>query len=132
METNNTNPKKILLVEDEASVRDILSNKLKIEGFEVIFAKDGSSGYGIAMDQKPDLVIADILLPIMDGLELLKKLRNDGDWGRKVPIILLTNLSPDSEKINQAITENTPTYYLIKTDWSLQDIVQKVKESLKM
>jgi DNA-binding response OmpR family regulator len=125
--------KKLLIIEDiedDASLRNALKDKLAHEGFSVIGAKDGEEGLEIALREHPDLILLDILMPKMDGLMLMKKLREASEWGKNVPIILLTNLSPDDEKINQAITEYAPAYYLVKSNWSISDLVEKIKERL--
>jgi hypothetical protein len=57
-------------------------------------------------------------------------LREANDWGKKVPIILLTVLNPGNEQINKSITDDAPAYYLLKPNWSLDDVVEKVRETL--
>ena len=71
-------------------------------------------------------------MPKMDGLTMMKKLRSENSWGKNVPIVLLTNLSPDTEKVNKSITEDAPAYYLLKPNWSFDDVVEKVKERLNI
>ena len=122
--------KTILVVEDDPPVLKTLVDKLTEEGFRIIEAHDGEEGLMIADRDHPDLILLDIVMPKMDGMTMLKKLRQENEWGKSVPIILLTNLSPDEEKINKGITEDEPAYYLIKTNWSLNDVVQKVRERL--
>jgi len=122
--------KTILVVEDDPPVLKTLVDKLTEEGFRIIEAHDGEEGLMIADRDHPDLILLDIVMPKMDGMTMLKKLRQESEWGKSVPVILLTNLSPDEEKINKGITEDEPAYYLIKTNWSLNDVVQKVRERL--
>lgn len=129
----NENNKKILVieeVEDEASLRNVLRDKFTLEGFSVFEARDGEEGLEIALREHPDLILLDILLPKMDGLTMMQKLREANDWGKKVPIILLTNLSANDERINKAITENEPAYYLVKSDYTMNDLVGKIRERL--
>jgi DNA-binding response OmpR family regulator len=122
--------KTILVVEDDPPMLKILVDKLTEEGFRIIEAHDGEEGLMMADRDHPDLILLDIVMPKMDGMTMLKKLRQENEWGGSVPVILLTNLSPDEEKINKGITEDEPAYYLIKTNWSLNDVVQKVRERL--
>lgn len=122
--------KTILVVEDDPPILKTLVDKLTEEGFRIIEAHDGEEGLMIADRDHPDLILLDIVMPKMDGMTMLKKLRQKNEWGKSVPVILLTNLSPDEEKINQGITEDEPAYYLIKTNWSLNDVVKKVRERL--
>lgn len=69
-------------------------------------------------------------MPKMDVMTMLKKLRKENAWGKSVPVILFTNLSTDDEKRNKAIAEDEPSYYLVKADWAINDVVEKVKERL--
>jgi len=71
-------PGRILVVEDNTDSRDILAKLLRMCGYEVTSASDGESGYAAALHQVPDLIITDINMPVMDGIELLKKVRNEG------------------------------------------------------
>jgi DNA-binding response OmpR family regulator len=127
------NNKKILIVEvveDESSLRNALKDKLEREGFIMLEAKNGEEGLEVALSEHPDLILLDIIMPQMDGLTMMKKLRHENEWGKSVPIILLTNLSADDEKINQAITESEPAYYLVKSNWTINDLIGKIRERL--
>ncbi|MEK7523127.1 MAG: response regulator [Patescibacteria group bacterium] len=128
----NGSKKKILIieiVEDDRSLLSVLTERFTHEGYNVISAQTGDEGFNLAIKNKPDLILLDIVMPKMDGITMLKKLRND-PWGKKANVILLTNLSAD-ENITKAVTELEPIYYLIKTDWKMDDIVEKVKKSLE-
>lgn len=119
--------KKILVVEDDKDIRTVLVKKLKIEKFKVYQAKNGKQGLNITKTKKPDLVLLDILMPVMDGLTYLKKLRAE-KWGENVPVIMLTNMS-ESEKIAEAVKYNA-SEYLVKTDWKIADVVQKIRDRI--
>lgn len=121
---------KILVVEDEDLIRMALMDELTEAGFHVLIAGNGESGLQTALSEKPDLILLDILMPVMNGITMMEKLRATNEWGKKVPIILLTNLSPNENKIIMAVSKNTPAYYLVKSDWKLADIVEKIKERL--
>jgi len=122
--------KKILIVEDDVSLLKALQDKLSQEGYEVYKAWDGKIGLALALEKKPDLILLDIVMPVMDGMTMLKKLRNEGSYGKEVPVILLTNLNPDSERVNRGVTINEPAFYLIKSNWTLDEVMQKIKECL--
>lgn len=122
--------KKILVVEDESDMRQALAESLEYEEFKVFQAANGEEGLGEALARRPDLIILDIVMPEMDGMEMMKKLRRQNAWGHDVPIILLTNLSAD-DKIMRGIVENGPSYYLVKSDWKIPDVIKKVREILK-
>lgn len=121
--------KKILIIEDASSVLQILAGKLNDEGFKVLGAEDGEEGLKLAFKEHPDLILLDIIMPKIDGITVLKKLRAD-DWGKDVPVIILTDLS-DAETVADAL-ENNVYEFLVKADWKLEDVVKKVKEKLRI
>lgn len=125
------NKQRILIVEDDLPVLNALADKLAREGFGVLQAKDGEEGLGVANLEHPDLILLDIIMPKMDGLTMMKKLRAASAWGKSVPIIILTNLTADEESVNKSIAEGEPSFYLIKTNWSMSDVVDRVRETLK-
>lgn len=125
------NKKTILVVEDDVPVLSLIVEKLSREGYDVLEARDGKAGLKLGMKEKPDLILLDILIPKMSGLIMMEKLRNDGEWAKVVPIILLTNLTPDSEEIIEAVKKYKAEDYLIKTDWSLNKVVERIKGVLK-
>ena len=90
---------KILIVEDNEMNRDMLSRRLIKKGFEIIIAVDGEEGVKKTLSEKPDLILMDMSLPIMDGWEATKKLKSNSDTS-KIPIIALTAhaMAQDKEK----------------------------------
>jgi len=127
---NKDKKTKILIIEDEATISKTYAEELTDAGFFVITAMNGKTGLELALREKPNLILLDILMPVMDGLTMLDQLRAKDLYGKNVPIILLTNLSASEEKIMKAIMKNEPAYYLVKSDWNLSDVVGKVKERL--
>jgi DNA-binding response OmpR family regulator len=121
--------KKILIVEDNESYLALLNQKFSREEFEVITAKDGSEGLKKAVDNKPDIILIDLLLPKMNGIQVMQELRKN-EWGKFVPLVILTNLNPDDE-ILQAIMLNKPAYYLVKPEVTLEDITEKILSVLQ-
>jgi two-component system response regulator ResD len=126
-------PSKILLVEDEESLRKVLRDKLEMEGFEVFEASDGQMGLDKAMEVKPNLILLDIVMPIMDGLTMATKLRErEKEAGQSAnnhtKIILLTNLG-DEENMAKAQTQGIYNY-LIKSNWKIEDLVKRIKEEI--
>lgn len=119
----------VLIVEDEQQLRRALGHAFTNADFRVLEASNGKVGLGIALAQHPDAILLDIQMPVMDGLTVMEKVRQDA-WGRQVPLILLTNVSIDSDKIMAAVSKDEPAYFLIKSDWSLDGIVGKVKEAI--
>ncbi|MBD3311535.1 MAG: response regulator [Candidatus Magasanikbacteria bacterium] len=119
---------KILIVEDETSLTKILKSKLEKEGYAVLSAINGEKGLDMALKEKPDLILLDIVMPRMDGYEMLNKLRKD-TWGKNVPVIILTNLTEPKE-ISNGVSMDIKDY-LVKTDWSLNEVINKVKKRLE-
>lgn len=122
--------KTILVVEDEKSLRDAIADILRLKNFLPLEAKDGKEGVDIALAQHPDLILLDLLMPVMDGMTALKKIREDA-WGTKVPVIILTNLSATKEQLVEDMVTHKPMHYLIKSDWKLHDVVKKIEEILE-
>ncbi|HEY5588319.1 MAG TPA: response regulator [Candidatus Paceibacterota bacterium] len=121
---------KILIIEDEEILARTMSEKLVREGFDVLVALDGLQGLQMALSEHPDIILLDIILPKLDGLSMLRKLREDS-WGSHVKVIILSNLS-DSRGMTKGVDIglNDVSLYLVKTDWSLDDMVVKIKERL--
>ncbi len=86
---------KILVVDDEKSIVNIISYNLKKEGYEVITANNGADGYKMFVEEKPDLILLDIMMPEMDGYEVCKKIREKSN----VPIIMLTARAEEVDKV---------------------------------
>ncbi|MBI5077998.1 MAG: response regulator [Candidatus Yonathbacteria bacterium] len=123
-----TDQKKIILVvEDEEPMQLVLRDVLRVEGYNVIEAKNGVEGLEMSLKEHPDLILLDILMPKMDGLEMLKKLRAD-EWGKKVPVIVLTNLS-DNEDIAKAVEEDVFEYF-VKTDIRIDEVIARIREKI--
>jgi len=122
------NQKTILVVEDEAPLRGALSDKLKRAGFFVLEARNGEEGLEVATREHPDLILLDVMMPVMSGMAMFKQLREDA-WGKNAKVIMLTNLN-DPENIAGAMEQGSYDYF-IKSDWKIEDIVEKVKDNLK-
>jgi two-component system cell cycle response regulator DivK len=94
---------KVLLVEDNEMNRDMLSRRLTRRGFDVVFAADGQQGVDLARSEKPDIILMDMSLPVMDGWEATRRIKEDGTM-RRIPVIGLTAhaMSGDREKAIEA------------------------------
>ncbi len=119
---------KILIIEDEQSILDVLDNKLTKDGYLVTLAKNGEEGLETALRDHSDLILLDIKMPRMDGMTMLHKLRDDV-WGKNAKVIILTNLDANDDRLNAIVTDQ-PSYYLIKADTSLETLLVKIKEVL--
>lgn len=118
---------KVLVVEDEEILLTGLKEELESGGYEVEGAMDGVEGLEKTKSFKPDLILLDLLMPKMDGMEMLQKLKADSDT-RDVPVVILTNLS-DYEKISEALSLGAMDY-LVKANYKLEDLLDKVRTVL--
>lgn len=119
----------VLVVEDEAPMLNVLTDSLKGSGFATFQARDGEEGLSLAFTHHPDLILLDLLMPKMDGMTMMGKLRQD-KWGKHVPVIVLTNVSADTDATLKAIVAYQPAYYLVKSDVKLEGIIEKIKDVL--
>ncbi len=119
--------KKILIIEDEGVMNKLLREEFKERGFEVEYATDGKQGLELIKNKKADVILLDIVLPKMDGFEILEKLKEEKI--KTSPIILLTNLSEIGD-IQRALDLGAKTY-LLKADYQLKEIADKVEMILK-
>jgi len=119
---------KVLVVEDDASLLRALSDKFQKEGYEVVTANNGQEGLTRALQEKPEIVLLDVVMPIKDGLAMLSEMRHT-EALRETPVIILTNLN-EPEKMIEGL-ELGVNDYLVKSDWKIDDVVKKVAEKLK-
>lgn len=123
--------KTILIIEDEKSLRGAMVDILRLKNFLPLEARNGKEGVELAIFKHPDLILLDLIMPEMDGMSALKRIRADA-WGKNVPIIILTNLSATNEQsVTDAMTHKS-THYLIKSDCKLHDIVKKIEEIVRV
>jgi len=119
--------RKILFIEDESALQKAVSDFLGQEGFSVVSALDGETGLRMAKAEAPDLILLDLILPKLNGFEVLKELSSD-EKTKKIPVIVLTNLE-GVEEVKKAL-ELGATTYLIKEDYRLEEVVEKIKKTL--
>ena len=116
--------KRILIIEDEPDIREAMAEAITQAGFTALTAENGEVGLEQAIKEKPDLILLDIVMPIMDGHQMLTRLRQD-PWGRSAKVVMLTSMD-DVQNIATAHEEKI-TDYLIKAHSSLEEIVAKVR-----
>ncbi|MDD5099030.1 MAG: response regulator [Candidatus Colwellbacteria bacterium] len=116
---------KILVVEDEAALANVLKEKFQAEGFEADFVQSGDVAIAETKKMNPDIIVLDLLLPKKDGFEVLKELKENTDL-KSIPVIVLSNLGED-ESIKRAIQLGAADYF-VKTQHPINEIVEKVKE----
>ena len=120
-------PQKILLVEDDKFLRELIAKKLKSAEYEVLEAIDGESAVIKAKELKPDLILLDLILPGIDGFDILAKIKEDPTIG-KTPVIILSNLS-QQEEIERALKLGAADF-LIKAHFIPGEIIEKIKKLL--
>jgi len=123
-----TRQQKILIIEDDFFVCDLYDRELTREGFVVSTAEDGAKGLLKAIEEKPDLILLDIMLPKMSGLDVLKKVKEKEEV-KDIPVVLLTNLGQDSV-IREGFTLGA-TGYLIKAAYTPTQVIEEVKKFLR-
>jgi CheY-like chemotaxis protein len=119
---------KIMIVEDDSFVMDIYQTKLSQEGYEVLPAENGAEAIKKLEKEIPDLVLLDIIMPYVDGLQVLRKIKADEKL-KDIPVILLTNLS-QKENINEGLGLGADDY-LIKSHFTPSEVLEKIKKYIK-
>ena len=119
---------RVLLVEDDDFLRDICEIKLRKEGFDVMTSADGLDAFKKIKDTKPQLVLLDVILPGMDGFDILKQTKENTETAL-IPIIMLTNLGQDNE-VKKGLDMGAEDY-IIKAHFTVDEIVEKVRSIIK-
>ena len=118
--------KKILVVEDDEVLARMYQKMLQNHNFDVTIAANGEEGLEVCLKTHPDLVLLDIRMPMMDGMTVLKNLRED-PWGSSVPVIIFTNLDMNDERFEKVVV-GQPAFYLVKANTPPQMLIEKVNE----
>ncbi len=125
---NENKRKKILIIEDDFYISDMYRIKLESENFEAITADDGIRGIKMLEKQKPDVVLLDIVMPKMDGFNVLKMIRKNPSL-KEIPVILLTNLG-QKENVKRGLELGADSY-IIKAHFTPSEVVEKIKDVLR-
>lgn len=127
METESIKKKKICIVEDEPSIREIYQTVLQENGFEVFTAEDGERGLEVISAQKPDLALIDMLMPVKDGISLIQDMRKDEELSQ-IPVIILSNLIEEETVAKR--NDLKVQFYLVKSLFTPAQVVRVVREVL--
>jgi CheY-like chemotaxis protein len=125
METNGS---RVLLAEDDRFLRRAAEVELRKHGYVVLAAADGEEALRIAMEQIPDIILLDLIMPKMHGFEVLRKLKQQESTA-KIPVVIMSNLGQEQD-VQQAMADGAMAY-LIKSDLSLKDLSRNVEQALK-
>ena len=117
--------KRILIVEDEENIVDILAFNLKREGYETLEAMDGAAGLELALERDPDLILLDLMLPKMDGFEVCRRIR---EAGRTTPVIMLTAREEETDKV-LGLELGADDY--ITKPFSMRELLARVKANIR-
>jgi DNA-binding response OmpR family regulator len=118
----------VAIIEDDTAISDILRHAFTEAGFEVIGAHDGKEGIRLVEEEKPDVILLDIVLPGTDGVSVIGALK-ENPAVRDIPVFMLTSLG-GSQEVAEAM-ESGAQEYLIKGDWRIEEVVQKVKDCVR-
>ncbi|WP_026459924.1 response regulator transcription factor [Schaalia suimastitidis] len=116
---------KLLVVDDEPNIRDLLASSLRFAGFDVLAAEDGNTAYRLASEEHPDLIVLDVMLPDMDGFTVTRRLR---DAGVNVPVLFLTARDDMRDKI-QGLTVGGDDY--VTKPFGLEEVVARIRAILR-
>ena len=120
---------KVLIVEDDKFLAELISTKLDKEGYDIVLSTDGESGVAKTKEERPDIILLDIMLPGMDGFEVLETMKKDEDVKvKETPVIILSNFGQE-EKIEKGLSLGAKDY-LVKANFTTSEIVDKIKDVL--
>ncbi|PLX27499.1 response regulator [Candidatus Parcubacteria bacterium] len=120
--------KKVLIIEDDAMISGMYKTRLEQEGYAVVTADNGGQGLEVAVIEKPDLILLDVMMPMMDGFALLQELRLKSTF-KETPIIMLTNLGTTEDK--EKGEKFGATDYLVKANLTPSKVSEHVAKYLK-
>lgn len=120
--------KKILVIEDDKFLRELIVQKLTKEGFEVEEAIDGEKGFEKTKEGRPDLILLDLILPGIDGFKVLSQIKEDPVLA-EIPVIILSNLG-QKEDVEKGLNLGAVDY-LIKAHFTPAEIIEKIKKALE-
>ena len=118
---------KIAVIEDDAPIREMYLMKFKAAGYVVKGSEDGEKGLVLAKQFKPDLILLDLRMPIMDGTEMLRRLRAE-DWGKDILVIILTNVSADEAPMDLRLLRVEK--YIVKAHYTPKQVLDIVNDTL--
>jgi DNA-binding response OmpR family regulator len=127
MENITEKSKKVCIIDDDGMIRDMYETKFKLEGFAVVSAVDGEAGLKLIREQKPDIILLDLMMPVKSGLEVLEELRKDKSICA-IPVIILSNVS--DEKTLSEVEKFDTHFYVVKALATPQKVVDIVHEVL--
>jgi len=126
-DNQTTRGKRVLIIEDDTFLRELISQKLSKEGYSIIEAIDGEEGVKKTKEEKPEIILLDLILPGIDGFEVLSQIKGDQTTS-SIPVIILSNLG-QKEDVERGLKLGAVDY-LIKAHFTPGEIIEKVKTVL--
>ena len=121
---------KVLIIEDDFRINKVYSIKLQMENINISVATEGNEGLRKAYEEKPDLIILDLMLPGINGFEILKRIKENKDSSiNSIPVLIMSNLGSESD-IQKGLKLGA-VGYIIKAEMSINDVVKKIKNILQ-
>ncbi len=121
------NPTKVAIIEDDIAISQMYRLKFETEGYDVETANNGKVGLELVQEFSPDIILLDLMMPIMTGDEMLAELRKKS-WGKKVPVIILTNMG--EEEAPAALKRLGVHSYIVKAEMTPRQVAERVKLAL--
>ncbi len=118
---------KIAIIEDDPTINQMYRMKFEAEGFDTEMADDGQRGVELVESFRPDIILLDLQMPQMNGVEALTEIRSH-DWGKDIPVLILTNLG--AEEAPDELKKLDVTSYIVKADLTPKQVVARVKSTL--
>jgi DNA-binding response OmpR family regulator len=118
----------VAIIEDDIAIAQMYRIKFEAEGYDVESAENGQEGLQLIEEVKPDIVLLDLMMPVMTGEELLKELRKQ-DWGKKIKIIVLTNMGEQEAPV--ALKDLDVLRYIVKAEMTPRQVAEVVKQELE-
>lgn len=118
---------KIAIIEDDVAISQMYRIKFEAEGYEVETAENGKIGLELIKDMNPDIILLDLMMPEMDGEEMLKRLRQE-TWGKDVKVIILTNMG--ESEAPSSINEMNVEAFILKANMTPRQVAELVKEHI--
>src|SRR3989339_469224 len=119
---------KVLIIEDDKFLKDLLIKQLGDIGYTVFHAVDCEGGFKITKDEKPDIILLDLILPGLSGFDFLKEIKKDSSESKDIPVLILSNLGQEDD-IKKGI-ELGAEDFLIKAHFVIPEIIEKIKKTL--
>lgn len=119
---------KIAIIEDDAAISQMYRIKFEAEGYDIENAENGILGLKLIKDMKPDIILLDLMMPEMDGTEMLQLLRKE-DWGKDIKVIILTNMG--ESEAPDIIKELDVSAFILKANMTPRQVAELVKEQLE-